>query len=179
MKKVLLILLLTLISTTSFAQQNEDEKWHKLSLTDSIELQKTWTEFKTALENNDAIKIKNLSLKKVDCILCFERNGKSAPPKDYVVTIERFIKHSAKSFKGSPLAKAIKTSGYFAQFRTLYDCKPRNLPAGYGKNLTIYELYIQTYKPDEWAKGHEGQSHVFQFVKVNGEFKFFGMTSIP
>ena len=57
--------------------------------------------------------------------------------------------------------------------------KPKNLPNDYGNDLILYEVWIQTYSPNEWAKGHEGQNNAFQFVKINDKFKLFGLTSIP
>jgi hypothetical protein len=43
----------------------------------------------------------------------------------------------------------------------------------------LYEINYETYKQDEWQIGHEGQDYLFQFVKINGEFKFNGIQTIP
>jgi hypothetical protein len=80
---------------------------------------------------------------------------------------------------GSPLYKAIKEKGCTASLQIFKDFKTGNLPKRYPEDLHLYELWIQTYKPNEWTAGHKGQSHAFQFVKVNNKFRFYGVTSIP
>jgi hypothetical protein len=179
MKNLLFTLIFSLVSFFAFAQNNEKEKWHRLSIADSIEIQKTWTLFKNSIVKEDYENLKKLSLKVIECDICLDRNNDKAPPKNYYVSIETFIKQSSRIFKESPFSNAIKTRGYNSAVRTILNYKPRNLPKDYGKDFTIYELYIQTFRPNEWAKNHEGQTHAFQFVKVKGEFKLYGLTSIP
>ena len=45
--------------------------------------------------------------------------------------------------------------------------------------LKIYEVWVDTYLAGEWSKGHPGTIHSFQFVKINGKFTFYGLTSLP
>ena len=153
-------------------------EWKKISLKDSVELNKMTNDFIKAIENKETKKIKELSLEQIDCALCIATDY-NHPPKDYIVPIDTLINQAYKDFLNSPLFKAIKSRGFRMSEMTIPEYKPRNLPSNYGKDLIVYEAWVQTYKPNEWAEGHEGQSHCFQFVKINNEFKFYGLTSIP
>jgi len=151
----------------------------KSNPSDSIELHKAWTFFLKAIENQDTKKIKETSLKNIDCALCISSDNNNEPEIDYIIPVDTFIYQSYKNFMESPVLKAIKTRGVKNSEIHISDYKPRNLPKSYGKNLILFEIVVQTYLPNEWAPGHEGQSHIFQFVKINKEFKFYGLTSIP
>ena len=176
MRNLLLVFVFTLVSSIAFAQQDGEMKFLEMDKADSIEIDKTFKKFIGAIENKDAETIKRISLSEIDCDLCSDRKY---PKKDYYIPIKKFIKQAFKTYVDSPLAQAVKTRGYRSIVRFIPNSKPQILPSNFGNDLTIYELYVQTYKPNEWMLGHEGQSHAFQFVKVNGEFKFYGMTSIP
>lgn len=53
------------------------------------------------------------------------------------------------------------------------------VPKTDSQDFRLYEIWVITYVPDEWAKGHEGQSHAFQFLKIKDRFKFYRLTSVP
>ena len=176
MKNLLLTCVFALVSLVTFGQKEDEMQFLKMDKSDSIEIDKTFQNLIKAIETKDAEKIKQISLPEIDCDLCSDQKYSK---KDYYIPIQKFIKQAFKTYVNSPLAKAVETRGYRPMVRFIPNYKPRILPANYSKDMTIYELFVQTYKPNEWMPGHEGQSHAFQFVKVNGEFKLFGMTSIP
>jgi hypothetical protein len=150
-----------------------------MNATDSVELNNVWTDFFKAIENKDTKKIKYLSLEQIDCALCISTDTKNDPPLNYLIPIDTFINQSNRDFINSQLFRAIKKRGIKISEMILVDYKPQNLPKSYGKDFIVYEVWVQTYLPNEWALGHEGQSHSFQFVKINNKFKFYGLTSVP
>jgi len=56
---------------------------------------------------------------------------------------------------------------------------PPNIKTLKSKALTLYDVMYVTFEPNEIAKGHEGGSEGFEFVKINNQFRLFGLTSIP
>jgi len=151
----------------------------KISLTDSIQLNIDVNRFVESINKKEIDQIKRISLELIDCSLCITRDYNDGPPSDYIIAIDTFINLAFQDFIDSPLFRAIKTRGFTFSERFIPDIHPRNLPKTYDKDLVIYEAWVQTYEPNEWAIGHEGQSHCFQFVKINGEFKFYGLDSVP
>lgn len=139
------------------------------------ELDKTFVAFFKALENQDKQAYTAISLKMVDCAEC-PASGEADDVTHFVAS-EIFYITVASDFKKSPVYKAINKRGYAFSTMVLKDFKPSFLPKDAPKDLKVYEVWVQTYKPDEVSKGHKGTSHAFQFVKVNGVFKFFGLTS--
>lgn len=138
-------------------------------------LDKTFIAFIKALETNDKVAYTALSLPQVDCVEC--PNAAELGAKNNFVPAEVFYITVAKDFTVSPVYKAMIKRGYAFNSMTLKDFKPGFLPKDYPKDLKIYEVWVPTYKPDELSKGHKGTNHAFQFIKINGEFKFYGLTS--
>lgn len=138
-------------------------------------LDKTFIAFIKALETNDKAAYTALSLPQVDCVEC--PNAAELGAKNNFVPSEVFYITVAKDFTVSPVYKALTKRGYAFNSMTLKGFKPGFLPKDYPKDLKIYEVWVHTYKPNELSKGHKGTSHAFQFVKINGAFKFYGLTS--
>jgi hypothetical protein len=154
--------------------------WLKISKKDSIALDIYWKDFLLAIENKDTSEIRRLSLDEIDCDLCLTIDYENYTPKDdYIIPIDTFLLKNIYDLTESQLWKAIKLNRCHQGLCVFYNFLRRNLPGDYGKDLKLYEIWVQTYKPNEWVEGHEGQSHAFQFVKYKNEFKFYGMTSIP
>ncbi len=154
-------------------------EWKKISLSDSVELNKVIVEILNAIKNKDTKKIKDNSLEQIDCSLCIPTDYSKGPRVDNIIPVDTFINQAYINFINSPLYQAIKKRGFRISEMIIPDFRPRNLPNSYGKDLVVYEAWVQTYLPNEWAKGHEGQSHCFQFVKINNAFRLYGLTSIP
>ena len=138
-------------------------------------LDKTFVSFIKALENSDNATYKAIALSQVDCAEC--PGAGELGDITHFVPEEVFYITVAADFKASPVYKAMIKRGYAFNSMVLKDFKPSFLPKDNPKDLKVYEVWVPTYKPDELSKGHPGSSHAFQFVKVNGEFRFFGLTS--
>ena len=138
------------------------------------ELDKTFIAFFKALESQNKPSFNAISLKMVDCAEC-PASGEAGDVMHFVPA-EVFYITVASDFKKSPVYKALIKRGYAFNSMILKDFKPAFLPKDASADLKVYEVWVQTYKPDEICKGHKGTSHAFQFVKVNGVFKFFGLT---
>ena len=152
--------------STSVAQKTTSE-WD--------ELDKTFIAFIKALETKDDASYTSLSLKEVDCAEC--PGAGELGDLTHFVPAQVFYITVATDFTVSPVYKALIKRGYAFNSMILKDFKPSFLPQNSAKDLKVYEVWVQTYKPNELSKGHKGTSHAFQFVKVNGAFKFFGLTS--
>lgn len=141
------------------------------------ELDKTFVAFIKALENQDKAAFDNIALAQTDCAEC-PGSGEQGDITHFVPSDVFYITVAA-DFKASPVYKALSKRGYAFNSMTLKDFKPAFIPkdSSGSKDLKVYEVWVPTYKPDELSKGHPGSSHAFQFVKVHGEFRFFGLTS--
>ncbi|MBO9700129.1 MAG: hypothetical protein J7604_07945 [Sporocytophaga sp.] len=178
MKYFSTLLLVVAFCHFSYSQTSDRIKVMKISSSDSVLLDKAFNQLIEAIEKKNVPTIRSLSLSQINCAVCiFDYHNE--PPADYIVPIDTFINQSSKIILETPLETAIHNRGYNATLRLIRNYKSRNLPLDYPKDLKIYELWIQTYLPNELAKGHEGGSHGFQFVKVGEQFKFYGLTSVP
>ena len=150
----------------------------KLKKTDSIGLSLSWIKFKKALLINDSPALHRLSLPLLDCDL-YQEADPNKLPKDNFMPIDTFIKQFTYHMPDSKLWSVVKTKKKRLRVENAIDFHPRNVKHQKSKSLMIYEVWYTTWEPDELQKGHEGQAHAFEFVKINGEFKFYGITSIP
>jgi len=181
MKHTLIFIVSVMLAIHSIkAQESGDVDWIELSQCDSIDFVNYWNSFVEVIEQKDTSGVRSISLSKIDCDLCVTINWENyVPQDDYIIPIDTLLQKNIEDILKSQLWKAIKMNRIHYGLRVIYDFPRRNLPDGYGRNLYLYEAWIQTFLPDEWVKGHEGQSHAFQFVKIGNVFKFYGMTSIP
>ena len=173
MKKLTLLILLVL--STVAGAQNKKGTAPKTSEWDALD--KVFIEVIDALVKGDKVKFTQNSLAEVDCVDCvgpteITKYGAFVPAEFFFVVI-------GKKFTESPVYIAMAKRGYSFSSITLKNFKPKVMPRDYPKDLKLYEVWVETYKPGEFAKGHKGTSHSFRFVKVNGKFKFYGLTSIP
>lgn len=155
-------------ATASKPAQKQPTEWDALD--------KTFVAFIKALENQDKTAFDNIALAQVDCAEC-PGSGEQGDVTHYVPS-DIFYITVAADFKLSPVYKALTSRGYAFNSMILKGFKPGFIKDGSeSKDLKVYEVWVPTYKPDELSKGHPGSSHAFQFVKVHGEFRFFGLTS--
>jgi hypothetical protein len=173
--KRLLVYCLIICGISSFAQQQigavkvTKEEWDKLD--------KVFQATIDAISNNNEAAFNKIAYPVIDCIDCVgtpEFNNRG-----YFVTRDVFYLNIAGNFTKSPVYKALVKRGYTFGAILLKGYRPKYLPDNYPEDLTLYEVWIPTYLANELSKVHPGTSHAFQFVKINGEFKLFGMTSIP
>lgn len=175
MKKTPFILTFIVLTYLSYGQGEYKEQLQKLSKADSSLLAQTFSEFIKAIELKESRKIKELSLDNINCNLCLTNDL----PEDNIIPIDTFINQSYRNFVSSPLYNAIKKNRLQQSIGIVKNFKPKNVPDNFPKDLKLYEVWVQTYLPNEWAKGNEGQSHTFEFIKVDNIFKFYGLSSVP
>jgi len=175
MKKITLLFCL-LIFGISRAQQNPAP----VKATTQAEwdaLDKNFIALVDALQKGDKNAFLALSCKELDCVDCV---GSNESAKGAVfVPAEFFFAVISKKFTESPVYKAMSKKGYSFSSVIVEDFKPKVVPKDYPKDLKIYEVWVETYKKGELSKNHLGTSHSFRFIKINGKFRFYGMTSIP
>jgi hypothetical protein len=169
---------LILFPLTVAGQGKSEMEWTKIGKADSIQLSKTWTTFLTALENGDDKTIKRMSLDKISCDLCKDIDATYSTADD-LIPIDTFVNQTNRSFLNSQLYKAIKKRGVRYSILIIPNFRPSNVPKSASENLQLFEIWVITYVADEWAKGHEGQSHAFQFIKTGDGFRYYGLTSVP
>lgn len=167
-----LLLSILFVCATGFAQKTP-AKSQKPTEWDALD--KTFIAFIKALETNDKVTYRSLSLPQIDCLECPGADELGA--KNNFVPAEVFYITVAKDFTVSPVYKALTKRGYAFNTMVLKNFKPSFLPKDYPKDLKIYEVWVPTYKPNELSKGHRGTNHAFQFVKTTNGFKFYGLTS--
>ncbi|WP_146185919.1 hypothetical protein [Flavobacterium album] len=141
------------------------------------ELDKNFIALVDALVKGDKTKFLALSCKEVDCVDCV--GAVEAAKGAVFVPAEFYFTVISQKFTESPVYKAMAKKGYSFSSVIVENFKPKVVPKDYPKDLKIYEVWVETYKKDEFAKGHPGTSHSFRFIKINGKFRFYGMTSIP
>lgn len=140
-------------------------------------LDKEFIKLVEALQKADKAAFLALSCKEVDCVDCVGSN-ESAKGAVFVPAEFFFIVISQK-FTESPVYKAMAAKGYSFSSVIVENFRPKVVPKDYPKDLKIYEVWVETYKPGELSKNHQGTSHSFRFIRINGKYRFYGMTSIP
>jgi hypothetical protein len=173
--KKLIVLFCLLIS--GFAQAQNPAPTKATSQKEWDELDKNFVALVQALEKGDKAAFLALSCKELDCVDCV--GAVEAAKGAVFVPSEFFFAVISPKFNESPVYLAMAKKGYLFSSVIMEDFKPKVVPKDYPKDLKIYEVWVDTYLKDEYAKGHPGTSHSFRFIKINGKFRFYGMTSIP
>jgi len=168
MKRIAFIfcLLTSLIYAQEPAAQKNSSEWDVLD--------KTFISIIESLTKANQAKFVALSLSKIECEECAEA-GDYNPGAFFVPAADLYTSIST-NFTKSAIYRALSKHGYTFSSAILKNAKPGHLPSG-SKDLKVYDVWIDTYLPDELSKGHKGTRHAFRFVKLNGKFKLYGITS--
>ena len=178
MRNLSLLALLVYLSTGLYGQESKPPN---LFYKDSIELTKTWRKFKTALELKDTKTLRRLSLNIVHCDL-FQTPNPNGTYNQIVansyISFHAFLAQFYHDLSKLKLWSVMKTKKY-----QIVECAmnfhPPNIKYLKSTSLKLYDILYVTFEPNEIEKGNEGQQEGFEFVKTNGKFRFFGLTSIP
>lgn len=142
----------------------------ELSLEDSMGLIESFQKLISAVSNNDANSILSMSVKKVDCSIC-----EGFPVYDYVNGVEpikEFITAS-KLLHNSTLWEVIKSSGKYKIYTKIVKEDPENHLFNENKKLQLYTI---TFRAKVVFPSYTAtQYHEFKFVKINKDFKFYGI----
>lgn len=174
MKKLALILIIFSFNI-GFAQKTAAKKDTQKEWD---ELDKNFVELIDALVKGDKVKFLSLSAKELDCVDCVGAMDVSADGTMFVPA-EFFFAVIGQKFNESPVYKAMAKKGYSFSSIVLKNFKPKIMPKDSPNDLKLYEVWVETYYPGEFSKNHKGTSHSFRFVKINGKFRFYGLTSLP
>jgi hypothetical protein len=174
MKNLSLVVCLFFVSLTLYSQ---DLQPVKLRYKDSIELSSVWIRYKNALANRDIHLLHNLSLKIVDCDIF--QTPDPIHPQNPNISIDTFLHEFYAALPTMKLWRVMKTKKYHMEVERALYSNTTDVTFQKNKSLMIYSIWYVTFEPNEIAKGHEGESEAFQFVKIKGKFKFYGLTSIP
>jgi hypothetical protein len=178
MRGISLVTVLLFIASGLYGQESEHAKFLNK---DSIELINTWKKFKISLKSRDTKSLRQLSLKTVHCDLFQTPNPNATYEQDISNSYISFDKFLVQFYRNLPKLKlwsVMKTQKY-SIVESAYNFRPPNIKYLKVKSLKFYDILYVTFEPNEIEKGHEGQQEGFEFVKIYGKYKFFGLTSIP
>lgn len=157
MKKTIKILTILLLSSTSLFGQ-------KVPSTDSLKITEAYKALFIAIESNDIETLVNISTDKIYCIICSNLTDFSKSP--YMYDKKDFLENHLEKIKNSEAYQRATRS------KELILVKENHYRTGITAFWTIY-------KRDELAPGHEGGQFGIYFKKINGEYKFAGMETVP
>src|SRR6185312_6088446 len=175
MKKVFIFGFVILMCQSTLAQQLIASK---LSYKDSLAVSKALYSFKNALSKKDIFLLRSFSLRTVQCDL-FDQEPIPSSNYNPFISINTFLKQFYHGFPNTKLWMAITTKNCHLSVEVIENFHPKNIQFLNKRDLVIYEIWYVVWEPNEIAKGHEGASDAFEFIKVGKRFKFYGMTSIP
>jgi hypothetical protein len=177
MRKILIVFLLFL----SMGVHGQSFKPTRILYNDSVKLINTWKRLKKALKLKDTKTLRHLSLKIVHCDLFQTYNPKLTYAQSIAIAympLNTFLTEYYQNLHKSKLWSVMKFKKYNLT-EAYMNFRPQNIKNLKSMPLILYDIMYVTFEPNEIAKGHEGASEGFEFVKINDEFKFFGLTSIP
>jgi hypothetical protein len=136
-----------------------------ISQKDSLEILRKAEIVFNLFENPDYTLFKEISTDRIYCILCFDLPflGEEDP---YILDRKEFFDYHLK-----------KINTYDNFIRATKSTEIILLKEN--DHRTDITIYFTIYQKDELAPGHEGAQLGLYFKKVNGEFKFSGMDTIP
>jgi hypothetical protein len=166
------VFIFCLLTTFAYSQSTTAKKtpgeWDQLD--------KTFISLIEALTKADEAKFISLSAKQIECAECAEAGTYTGA--GYYVEAYDFYDGISKAFTKSAIFKALSVRGYGFSAATFKGLKPPYMTASAAKGLKVYDVWVDTYLPDEVSKGHPGTRHTFRFIKVGGKFIFFGLSSM-
>ncbi len=173
MKRLHIIVILVLFSLESVGQGGQ-----LTTKADTLRLLDVAQEFGQAINSKNIGKIREMSLNVIHCRLCIDN---PIPPKasDYFyIKLDTFLD---AAYKQPELIKLWTVVGNRNEMINSYKLnKPFKQKELKGfDEVIILEVFFTTLKPDEYAKGHQGQQTALQFVKVGQEYKFYGIDTVP
>lgn len=174
--RVLLFLLFTLAVCFNYTiAQPQTPVAEKISVQDSVLLSKSMLSFMNAIEQGDSVYIKANTLNKVSCTICDWKTNDGRPPSDYFVSVDDFIKQICRKSSCRPLLDAYYKRGSSYKLSMHNDMPIDGLRQGVGEQR-LYHSSIQTIPPNNKAFGN-GMTHDIIFIKQDGEFKLYGISS--
>jgi hypothetical protein len=186
MKKIIIYVLLSLLTSTIVYSQNPTN--------DSL-LKLTWDKFAKAVLKKDMKLIKSLSTDCIECLFCVTNTRKEDSlftiymdqneklwfnklnSELSFIPIDKFISEDFKIIFTKKIEEGLLDS---TKLHFAYDnhnasifSKPCIITTKKEEKLDFREVRVRTTEPDPSTK-YEGSSCGFEFVKLNGQYKFCG-----
>ena len=165
LQKIFAILIFTLLGQSLFAQTPNCDKL-KLTAADKKLLTQFWTDFKSAINSENKIKLASLVKFPFNCDYCI-LDTKKEKDYDYLkVTKKLFDKGQYKIFFDPKLKKTVNKNG------NLLDI----LFVAFENKKCFYNFSYASVEPSkEW----EGQQHFFSLNKINGKYFITSAWTVP
>jgi len=157
MKKQLTILTL-LITFALFANGQS------IIYSDSLIIIKSIDQAFKTFESGDFKEFKKISTTEICCMICEGTLDSQLGP--YIVKQDKFFNKYLDSIKNFESWKRAKKSKELILVQE-------------NKSRSDISAFFTTWKKNEFAEGHEGAQLGIYFKKINGEFKFAGIETIP
>lgn len=156
-----------------FSSCGQQMKMVKTPATDSVAVAGVWKQYVKALSAKNTRTLKKLSLQQVYCQPCAIQAGT-----DYdLISADAFIKNMLYNLPKTKLWTAIKTNKHRIITERIKNYHPQNLQLNNDAILELYDVWYVTRDADK-IKGFESQRYAFQFVKEQGQYRFFGLTAV-
>ncbi len=131
---------------------------------DSIEIMSKVKTVFTLFEKPNFRDFEKISTEKIYCINCFDKHDFRED--SYMIDRKEFFEKELKKINQTEYFSRAKKANEIMLTKE-NDCR------------TDITVFFTTYKKDELAPGHEGGQLGIYFKKVNGEYKFAGLETIP
>lgn len=171
--------IVTIIITLISVSCNGNKKDAKIGLVKN-EISQTWDNFLNVIESNNRKDFKELSNEKIKCYLCLENTNTEEKEirilrendslwynKIYddliYIAIDSFVKQDFDLIFNPEFVKILKENETKFHKRFI-------------EGIEYYEILVSTTEP---ILGYEGGQYNFQFKKINGEWKFNEIGTIP
>jgi hypothetical protein len=150
-------LAILLLGSSTLIGQNVSSK-------DSLKVTTAYKSLFAAIEASNTEALLNMSTEKIYCTMCIEPTGFSEMP--FLFAKKEFIEKHLKAIKNSESYQ-----------RAVNGDKVIMVKENKSKKGII--VFWTIYEPNELTPGHEGGQLGIYFEKVNEEFKFAGIETIP
>jgi hypothetical protein len=145
---------------------------------DTLKLLDFAQKFGQAVNSKDVDEIEEMSLALVHCRLCIDNPTPPKASEYFYVKLDTFLRAAFREPALIKLWAVIKDKNEMINSYNLEKPFQQKELKGLDRAI-ILEVFFTTLKPDEYAKGHEGQQTALQFVKVGRDFKFYGIDTVP
>ena len=150
---------------------------------EKIALINTWKIFVKAVSVKDWNKIRKISVEKIRCLSCVDNTGQEGKEIENLQTTDvDWYKKLYEEKIYIPINKFCEEDFpiiFTAEFiKKIQDSEPTYAVEDFN-DRKIYEVIIPRVKSGELPTAHEGVLHIFQFVKTEQGYKFWGIDTIP
>jgi hypothetical protein len=148
-----------------------------ITIKDSSELVTFVKDLEQSIEKRDTKKIRNASMDRINCSSCIK--DRIPPPESYLVPVDTFINQTYRTFEQSRLWHCVRNEQPMINVLKLTGKGFEEKELKNKESVLIYELFYLTTKPNEIQLGQEGQQTGLQFIKMDNEFKLYGLATVP